>query len=87
MASEPVTIVVPAISTRRSRAPTIQLNGGRPFGAFQRATMGFNVRQHWTFEDRLDQGFVVDVGSNWTFRGFQSFVLTAGMDSPGYDPF
>lgn len=65
---------------------SFQLNGGQPFGPFQRGNVGLNVRQQWTFEDRLDRGFNVGWNSRWTLRGFQTFFLSGGTTMSGYDP-
>ena len=65
---------------------SFQLNGGQPFGPFQRGNVGLNVRQQWTFEDRLDRGFNIGWNSRWTLRGFQTFFLSGGTTMSGYDP-
>tara|TARA_R100001143_G_scaffold52481_2_gene47703 strand:+ start:78142 stop:80703 length:2562 start_codon:yes stop_codon:yes gene_type:complete len=66
-----------------------QINGGRPFGAFQQAEVDANFNQNISYDEGLDLGFGFSTGSNWTFTSFQSVGLEIRMDQifGGYDLF
>jgi hypothetical protein len=65
------------------------LNNGRPFGPFQRASVGTTLRQSWSYDTGLNQGNSIMANSNWTTRKFQSINLSGTFQDPlgGYDLF
>jgi hypothetical protein len=65
------------------------LNGGRPFGPFQRVTIGEFGNQRISFNDRLDQGQRHSISSTWLLRSLQEIDLgvTFAMPFGGYDIF
>lgn len=66
-----------------------QINGGRPFGAFQQADANGFIVQSFSYDKGLDTGLRINTGSNWTFRNFQSVEVGVSMDNifGGYDLF
>ncbi len=65
------------------------LNGGRPFGPFQRARVGDFASQKFSYSDGLDQGQRHRLSSNWTLRSQQEIEVGATLDRVvgGYDIF
>ncbi|MEX0821303.1 MAG: DUF5916 domain-containing protein [Rhodothermales bacterium] len=65
------------------------LNGGRPFGPFQRASIGDFGSQKFSYSDGLDQGQRHSINSNWTLRSLQEIQLGTTISRPfgGYDIF
>ena len=64
-----------------------EINGGRPFGPFLRASAEtFNVQQI-AYRDGLNLGQSIEVGSRWVLRGFQQIELGVAAANPfgGYD--
>lgn len=66
-----------------------QINGGRPFGAFQQADVDGFVTQSISYDTGLDLGVGLRAGSNWTFKSFQSIGIDIDMENifGGYDLF
>lgn len=66
-----------------------QLNGGRPFGAFQQADVDAFVSQSFSYDEGLNLGAGLRTGSNWTFKSFQSIGADVNIDNMfgGYDLF
>lgn len=66
-----------------------QINGGRPFGAFQQADADVSLSQNFSYDEGLDLGFGLRTGSSWTFTSFQSVGLGVNIDNifGGYDLF
>lgn len=66
-----------------------QINGGRPFGRFQQADVDGFISQSVSYDERLDLGFGLRTGSNWTFKSFQSIGIDFDMENifGGYDLF
>lgn len=64
-----------------------QINGGRPFGPFRRASADAFGIQQFAYRDGLNLGQNLDLGSNWTRHGFQQIRFNVGLQSPlgGYD--
>ena len=64
-----------------------EINGGRPFGPFLRASAeAFNIQQ-FAYRDGLNLGQSLEIGSRWVLRGFQQIELGAAVEHPfgGYD--
>ncbi len=72
---------------RISGGADYDVNGGDPFGPFQRASFGLFGGQSWSYRERLNQGLGFFFFSNWTTRGFQNIGLNIGSDYlfGGYD--
>jgi hypothetical protein len=66
-----------------------QINGGRPFGTFQRADADASFSQNVSYNEGLDLGFGLRTGSDWTFKSFQSVEVGVNLDYifGGYDQF
>lgn len=66
-----------------------EINGGQPFGPFLRAGAEAFTIQRFSYEDGRNLGLNVDVGSEWTLRGFQQVEVAAEVQRPfgGYDLF
>ncbi|MDZ7717679.1 MAG: DUF5916 domain-containing protein [Balneolaceae bacterium] len=66
-----------------------QINGGRPFGAFQQADLDAFITQSVSYDEGLDLGLGLRTGSNWTFKSFQSIGADVNVDKifGGYDLF
>lgn len=64
-----------------------ELNGGRPFGPFLRASAEAMIIQKWSYDEGLDLGKQLDAGLRWMMRGFQQFEIELSVDNPfgGYD--
>ena len=64
-----------------------EINEGRPFGPFLRASAeAFNIQQ-FAYRDGLNLGQSLEVGSRWTLRSFQQIELGAAFENlfGGYD--
>ena len=66
-----------------------QINGGRPFGAFQQAEVDGYLNQSVSYDEGLDLGMELRTGSNWTFTSFQSIGAEVNIENifGGYDLF
>ncbi len=66
-----------------------QINGNRPFGPFQRAFLGINSGQQWSYEDGLNLGMDARLFFRSTLRSFWRLGFTGSVDNPfgGYDLF
>lgn len=66
-----------------------QINGGRPFGAFQQADVDGFFTQSVSYDKGLDLGLGLRTGSNWTLKSFQSIGADVNVDNifGGYDLF
>ncbi len=64
-----------------------EINGGRPFGPFLRGRLDGSVIQQVSYREGLDMGQSIEVGSRFTFQGFQSTRLDVEWNNPtgGYD--
>lgn len=64
-----------------------EINGGQPFGSFQRASAGLNGAQFWSARRGLDLGFGPSLTSTWITRNFQQIVLEVSTQNllGGYD--
>ena len=67
----------------------IDLNEGKPLGPFQRAFVGYNVGQRWSYDEGLNLGTDLRLFSFNTLKGFQRTFIRAGLNQPfgGYDLF
>jgi hypothetical protein len=65
------------------------LNHGRPFGPFQRASVGDFASQKFSYSNGLNQGQQHRLSSNWTLRSLQEITLGLTFDKlfGGYDIF
>lgn len=65
------------------------INGGEPFGPFQRASVRTFNTQSFSYRSGLDRGLSLEVGTNWVLRGFQRIELSVEGENPfgGYDLF
>ncbi len=65
------------------------LNVGRPFGPFQRASVGDFANQKFSYRDGLNQGQRHSFSSTWMLRTQQEIDLGLTLDKPfgGYDIF
>lgn len=63
------------------------LHGGLPFGRFQRASVGGFAIQQFSYDEGLNLGQWLRVGSRWTLRGFQQVELSGSLRNfaGGYD--
>lgn len=66
-----------------------QINGGQPFGSFQRANVNLFGIQQFSYREKLDLGLNLDIGSEWMLESFQQFELEASFENifGGYDLF
>ena len=64
-----------------------EINGGQPFGPFLRAGMRSTSTQQFSYNEGLDLGQSIGVGSRWTLIGFQTIGLGFDIELPfgGYD--
>lgn len=64
-----------------------QVNGGQPFGAFQRANVNVFGLQQFSYQEKLDLGLNLDIGSQWILETFQQFEVGAWIENMfgGYD--
>lgn len=64
-----------------------QINGGQPFGAFQRANVNMFGVQQFSYRDQLNLGLSLEIDSQWMLESFQQFELNASLDNifGGYD--
>lgn len=65
------------------------INGGQPFGPFQRASADLFAIQKYTYTDGRNQGMELELGSRWMLRSFQAIELGVAFERPfgGYDPY
>ncbi|PQJ35316.1 hypothetical protein BSZ35_12535 [Salinibacter sp. 10B] len=63
------------------------INGGESFGPFQRASVRTFNTQSFSYQNGLNQGLSLEVGTNWVLRGFQRIEVSAEAENPfgGYD--
>lgn len=64
-----------------------EINGGKPFGPFQRAGARFFGTQRFSYDKGIDLGQRLDFGSRWTLNGFQTIGFDVEVEGPfgGYD--
>ncbi|HEX2395703.1 MAG TPA: DUF5916 domain-containing protein [Bacteroidales bacterium] len=64
-----------------------EINHGKPFGIFQRATTGLFALQRYSFDNWLDLGDMVEIETEWTTKSFSIISLGADMTKlfGGYD--
>lgn len=64
-----------------------QINRGRPFGPFQRASAFLYMGSGYSYRDRLHNGFGFFFNSDWTTKGFHEIELGSRSDYlvGGYD--
>lgn len=64
-----------------------QINGGQPFGIFQRANIDMFGVQQFSYRERLNLGLDLDIGSQWLLESFQQFEvgMSTGNLFGGYD--
>jgi hypothetical protein len=63
------------------------VNGGEPFGPFQRASVRTFNTQSFSYQTGLDRGLSLEVGTNWVLRDFQRIELATEVENlfGGYD--
>lgn len=66
---------------------TYQINGGQPFGPFQRAFIGTFGGQRWSYQEGINQGFQFMSFTNWTLKNFRHLGLNVAGEYwlGGYD--
>jgi hypothetical protein len=66
---------------------THNLNGGEPFGPFQRAIVSTFNTQSFSYRTGLDRGLALEANTNWVLRGFQRIELSGVVENAfgGYD--
>ncbi len=66
-----------------------QINGGQPFGVFQRANIDIFGIQQFSYREKLNLGLSLDIGSQWLLESFQQFEVGASTENMfgGYDLF
>jgi hypothetical protein len=64
-----------------------EINGGQPFGPFQRGSAELFGVQRFSYRDGLDQGLELELSSRWMLRGFQAIEAGVSLEHPfgGYD--
>lgn len=64
-----------------------EINGGQPFGPFQRASAEMFAVQSFAYRGGLNQGVNVDLSSRWMLRTFQTIEAGVSLERPfgGYD--
>lgn len=64
-----------------------QINSGDPFGPFRRAQMDLFVVQQFSYDEGLNLGLDLNMGSSWTLNSFQEIEFGIGAERPfgGYD--
>jgi hypothetical protein len=66
---------------------THNLNGGEPFGPFQRAIVSTFNTQSFSYRTGLNRGLALEANTNWVLRGFQRIGLSGVVENAfgGYD--